>query len=941
MQELTLTVNGKHHHLLIPEMRTLQDVLREDLGMTGTKKVCNDGYCGACTVLLNQQAVKSCLVLALNVNGEDIVTIEGLSANHRLDPLQQAFIDHGATQCGMCTPGMILSAKALLLHQPHPTEDDIKEAIKGNLCRCTGYVKIVEAIKALAETSSPSSLAHSSPLALEEAGKEVVGHGVLRVDGQEKVSGQASYVIDMTLPGMLYGAILRSPIPHGRILSIKTEACLALEGVMAVITGQDMPSKGFGAFVADETGLAVDKVRYVGDGVAAVCATDEETARRALSLIEVEYEELPYVTDPEEALAENAPKIHDVERNIVAHNQVVGGDVQQGFKEADFIFEDRFVTSKQAHTCLEPHVCIADWDLSGKITLYDSTQTPYFMRYHLANIFDLPTSKIRVIAPYVGGGFGSKSEVQAIHVCALILSKMTGKPVKMAHDRDEEFIASRTRHKEIIYLKTGVKKDGRITARQARVIVDNGAYTSYGPGVSLTQSMLGGAVYKIPHYRYDGYVVYTNTPIGGAFRGFGSPQFTYAAESQADMIAARLGMDPLTFRRINLTETGDRAISGPVLRTNGARETLERVVRELGYDPTDSNNRLKKPPYVGIGFAVGTHFTSGKFHPEANADFCGATVKVNDDGSVNILAGVVEMGTGCATTLSQVAAEELGIDLRDIEITLSDSEMTPPDLGTFGSRATTLGGRAVQEACRKIKTQLAKEAAGRLGCSPQDVKFHNKQVFAASDPEHGIDLGELVHTMLFRDGGGTHVMASAHFDAPCSLPDPETGVGDFAMSYSFGTHGVVLQVDPDTGKITILKVVAATDCGRIINPLGAEGQVHGGIMQGLGYALYEDFKVVDGQPLSTRFGQYKIPTVMTVPPIQTLWVETDDPHGLYGSKGLAEMGMVPTAPAVANAVYDAIGVRITDLPITPEKILRALRSQRQFPSKAQSKETIS
>ncbi|WP_242848382.1 molybdopterin-dependent oxidoreductase [Sulfobacillus thermosulfidooxidans] len=935
---MTLTVNGKQHHLLIPEMRTLQDVLREDLGMTGTKKVCNDGYCGACTVLLNGEAVKSCLVLALNVKGEEVVTIEGLSTNQSLDPLQQAFIEYGASQCGMCTPGMIMSAKALLSHQPEPTEDEIKEAIKGNLCRCTGYVKIVEAIKAAAAKTSSPFRHNGSEMALEEAGRRVVGHPVLRVDGREKVSGQASYVIDMTLPGMLYGAILRSPIPHGRILSIHTEACLALDGVMAVITGKDMPSKGFGAFVADETGLAVDKVRYVGDGVAAVCATDEETARKALSLIEVEYEELPYVTDPEEALAENAPLIHDVERNIVAHNQVIGGDVQQGFNEADFIFEDRFVTSKQAHTCLEPHVCIADWKSSGKITLYDSTQTTYFMRYHLANIFDLPSSKIRVIAPYVGGGFGSKSEVHAIHVCALILSKMTGKPVKMAHDRDEEFIASRTRHKEIIYLKTGVKKDGRITARQAKVIVDNGAYTSYGPGVSLTQSMLGGAVYKIPHYRYDGYVVYTNTPIGGAFRGFGSPQFTFAAESQADMIAARLGMDPLTFRRINLTQAGDRAISGPVLRTNGARESLELVVRELGYDPKNAaDNQIKKPPYVGIGFAVGTHFTSGKFHPEANADFCGATVKVNDDGSVNILAGVVEMGTGCATTLSQVAAEELGIDLDDIEITLSDSEMTPPDLGTFGSRATTLGGRAVQKACRKIKTQLAEEAASRLGCSPQDVIFRNKKVYATSDEEHGIDLGELVHTMLFRDGGGTHVMASAHFDAPCSLPDPETGVGDFAMSYSFGTHGVILQVDPDTGKITILKVVAATDAGRIINRLGAEGQVQGGIMQGLGYALYEDFKVVDGQPLSTRFGQYKIPTVMTVPPIHTLWVETDDPHGLYGSKGLAEMGMVPTAPAVANAVYDAIGVRITDLPITPEKILRALKSQSEF----QPKESIS
>lgn len=922
-QMVNLHINGKNRAIFIDETRTLQDALRLDLGMTGTKKSCNDGYCGSCTVLLDGQAVKSCLALAIDVQDQEILTIEGLQQNGNLDPVQQAFIDYGAAQCGMCTPGMIMSAKALLLHQAEPTDADIKEAIKGNLCRCTGYVKIVDAIRSVSRQPGAESLP-PAPRLLEQAGKLTVGHSAERVDGREKVTGQAPYVIDMAVPGMLYGEILRSPIPHGRIVRINTAAAEALDGVMAVITGKDMPPHRFGAFVADETGLAIDKVRYVGDAVAAVAAVDESTALKALSLIEVEYEELPFVLDPEEALKEGAPQIHDAERNIVSHNQVVGGDVDLGFAEADFVFEDRFVTTKQAHACMEPHVCIGQWDPSGKITMIDSTQSTFFMRYHLSNIFDVPTSKIRVTAPYLGGGFGSKSEVHAIHVCALVLSKLTGRPVKMGHDRDEEFIGSRTRHKEILYLKTGVTKDGKITARQARVIIDNGAYTSYGPGVSLTQSMLGGAVYNIPHYRYDGYVVYTNTPIGGAFRGFGSPQFTFAAESQADMIAERLHLDPLEFRRMNLTRPGDTAISGPVLTTNGARESLEKAVEKIGY----SQDRQKRP-WRGVGFAVGTHFTSGKFHPEANADFCGATVKVNEDGSVNVLAGVVEMGTGCSTTLSQVAAEEFGIDIGDVEITLSDSEYTPPDLGTFGSRATTLGGSAVRAACQKVKTQLAEEAARRLACGPDQVMFRNKQVISGPDPSRAVDLGDLVSSMLFRDGGGTHVMASAHFDAPCSLPDPETGVGDFAMSYSFGTHAVEIEIDPDTGKITILQVVAATDCGNLINPRGAEGQVEGGVMQGIGYALYEDIKLPDGQPINTRFGNYKIPTVMTVPPIHMEWVETDDPRGLYGSKGLAEMGMVPTAPALANAVYDAVGVRVTELPITAEKILAALKKREQ------------
>lgn len=882
--EVVLNVNGMSLPVLLKDpARTLQDVLREELGLRGTKKSCNDGYCGACTVQIDGQAVKSCLLLAVEAQGKAIRTIEGLEHEGQLDPVQQAFIEHGAAQCGMCTPGMIMAARALLDENPHPTIEEIKEAIKGNLCRCTGYVKIVDAIASVAGVAKPQRSLDRGRVAL--SGKRVAGYSKLRVDGRVKVTGKAPYVADMSLPGMLYGKILRSPVPHARIVSINTEAARRLPGVYAVITGGDLSINPFGAFIADETGLAKDKVRYVGDAVAAVAAVDEATAEQAIQLIDVEYEELPFVVDPEEAMREGAPLIHDAERNIAAHNRVVGGDIEQGFAEADFIFEDRFETTKQAHACMEPHVCIGQWDPSGKITLYDSTQSTFFMRYHLAHIFNVPASKIRIVAPYLGGGFGSKSEVHAIHVAALWLSRLTGRPVKMAHDRDEEFVSSRTRHKEIIYLKTGVKKDGTITARQATVILDNGAYTSYGPGVSLTQSMLGGAVYRIPHYQYDGYVVYTNTPIGGAFRGFGSPQFTFAAESQADMIAERLGMDPLTFRLKNLTQPGDRAISGPVLTTNGARQALTKAVeaiRQQAKAPVEGKLR-------GIGFAVGTHFTSGKFHPEANADFCGATVKVNEDGSVTVLAGVIEMGTGCATTLSQIAAEELGVDLEDVTILLSDSDATPPDLGTFGSRATTLGGNAVRQACQSVKAMLSREAAAQLECDPSHIVFRDKSVFDEFHPDRRIALADLVTGMMFRDGGGTHVMASAHFDAPCSLPDPETGVGDFAMSYSFGCHAVEVEVDPDTGKVTILNVVAATDCGNVINPLGAEGQVEGGVVQGIGYALYEDMKFAEGQPLNSRFGTYKIPTVMTIPPITKIWVETDDPRGVYGSKGLAEM----------------------------------------------------
>ncbi|MEB3103596.1 molybdopterin-dependent oxidoreductase [Ferviditalea candida] len=918
-KEITLKVNGRDRTVYIDPSRTLQDALRLDLEMTGSKKCCNDGYCGACTVLLDGKSVKSCLVFAMEAEGKEITTIEGLSSEMQLDPIQEAFIEHGAAQCGMCTPGMIMSAKDLLEHNPAPSRDEIKEAIKGNLCRCTGYVKIIDAIASVAKKNKPAA----AEGVLAQSGSKWVGKSVPRVDSREKVTGQATYIADWVLPGMLYGEILRSNVPHARIVSIDTSEAEKLPGVFAVITGKDMANQ-FGPFVADETGLAVEKVRYVGDGIAAVAAINEEIATKALGLIEVEYEELAFVVDPEEAMKEGAPLIHDAELNIAAHNRVVAGDVDAGFAEADYVFEDRFETTKQAHACMEPHICIGHWEASNKIVLYDSTQSTFFMRFHLSNIFKMSASKIRIVAPYIGGGFGSKSEVHAIHVCSLILSKKTGRPVKMGHTRDEEFTSSRTRHKEIIYLKTGVKKDGTITARQARVILDNGAYTSYGPGVSLTQSMLGGAVYRIPNYRYDGYVVYTNTPIGGAFRGFGSPQFTFAAESQADMIAKRIGMDPLEFRRKNLTQPGDKAISGPQLTTNGAMKSMELAAEALGFsDKYNGKNKLR-----GVGLAVGTHFTSGKFHPESNADFTGATVKVNEDGSINVLSGQIEMGSGNATTLSQIAAEEFGVDIEDVEIIMSDSETIPPDMGTFGSRGTTLGGKAVYMACQKAKKTIAEEAAKTFECDPESIIFENKQVICKDDPSKRAGLGQMVAGMMFRDGGGNHVVASAHFDAPCALPDPETGVGDFAMSYSFGTHAVEVEVDEETGRVTILDFVAVTDCGNVINPAGAEGQVEGGAMQGIGYAMYEDIKIRDGQPINTRFGNYKIPTVMTVPPIRTLWVETDDPRGTYGSKGLAEMGLVPTAPAIANAIEDAIGVRIQTLPITPEKILQALKEKR-------------
>jgi len=915
---IQIDVNDVTYDLLVEPDRSLVDALRDDLGLTGTKRACNEGECASCAVHLDGKVVNSCLVLAVEAAGHKVMTIEGLARNGKLDPVQQAFAENFAAQCGYCTPGMIMTAKALLAENPKPTEDEVRQGIRGNLCRCTGYTKIVDAIMA----------ASGQPRQRQDPPSQyrVVGRSLPRTDSLEKVTGRAPYAYDMRLAGMVYGEILRSPHAHARIKKVDPSRAEAIPGVLAVYTQKDMPQNKYGAFIPDETALADGVVRYAGEGVAAAIAIDEATALQAIRAIDVEYEPLPAVFDPEEAMAEGAPRIHEgAERNIAAHNRVIAGDVDAGFAEADHVFEDRFITSRQAHACMEPHAVVADYDASGRVTLHMSSQSTFFDRFALIGIFGLAANKIRIISPYLGGGFGSKSEPHSIYVVAIQASMNLGRPVKMFHSRDEEFISSRTRHPEIIDIKTGVKKDGTITARTAHVIMENGAYTSYGPGVSLTQSMLGGAVYRIPAYRYDGDTVYTNNPFGGAFRGFGSPQFTFAAECHTDLIAERLGMDPVEFRLKNLSRPGDKAISGPTLTSCGIVECLEKAAEAIGW----REKRANPKPGRGVGIACGVHFTSGKFHPHVNADFCAAGVKVNEDGSVSLMIGATEMGTGAATTATaQICAEELGVDLEDVDVITSDSETIPADFGTYGSRVTTLAGNAVREACAQVREQLFRVGAESLGVAPDALELGHKKVQVKGQPERSIDLATVVQSSIFRDREGRQIMAQAHYDAPCSLPDPETGVGDFAMSYSFGVHAVEVDVDEETGHVRVVDFVAATDCGNVINPALAESQVEGGVAQGIGYGLMEDLICEGGQTLNPSFATYKIPTSTEMPPIRSIWVETNDPRGPYGAKGLGEMGLVPTAPALANAVYNATGARVNRIPLTPERVLNAIDAAR-------------
>jgi putative selenate reductase molybdopterin-binding subunit len=567
---IALQVNGQSHTLGVKPNTTLKHVIRHDLGLTGTKSGCDSGDCGACTVILNGQAMASCLVLAVEADGAEITTIEGLATGSELHPLQKAFIKCGALQCGYCTPGNLMTAKVLIDRNPEPTREEIIAALGGNLCRCGTYPRLIEAIQNW--QSFRDVQLDTKPGPHDERDQErdhaVVGHGVTRYDAPDKVTGQAKYTADIRLPGMIYGKILGSPLAHGLIKRIDASKAREFPGVLAVITGEDVTDKYYGVSPAryDEQVLAKERVRYVGDEVAAVAAVDEETAERALQLIEVEYEELPAVFDPEEALLPGAPQIHPENpryaNNINTRVEWHFGDVEQGFAEADYVFEKRFVGNRTYQSPLEPHAAIARWEHHGKrLTLWSSAQAPHYVQHQLARMFELPMSSIRIIRPPVGGGFGGKCETTPLELCSVILSKLTGRPVMMKYSRQEMFYHFRGRHKQYIDMKLGVKKDGTITAIQSHILLDGGAYTSFGIVTVYYAGSMLPTLYKIPNYKYDGYRMYTNLPASGAMRGHGVPQPRFAMEVLLDMAAEKIGLDPLDIRQCNAMQPNTRTIN--------------------------------------------------------------------------------------------------------------------------------------------------------------------------------------------------------------------------------------------------------------------------------------------------------------------------------------------------------------------------------------------
>ncbi len=943
---VSLTVNGQPHEVAVKPGATLQSLLRDQLGLTGTKVGCGIGDCGSCTVIMGGRAVTSCLVLAAEAAGSEIQTVEGLGENGELHPLQRSFIKHGALQCGFCTPGMIVAAKALIDRNPDPSREEILTALGGNLCRCGSYTRVIRAIEGWREfvgvelDTSPLNSAERD----QERDLEVVSHGMPRYDAPDKVSGRVKYTADIRLPGMVCGKILTSSIPHGIIRRIDTSRARSLPGVLAVITGDDVPDTTYGVSPAryDEHVLAKERVRCVGDEVAAVAAVDEETAERALDLIDVEYEELPAAFDPEEAMKPGAPLIHPENprfaNNINTRVEWSFGDVEQGFAEADHVREQRFVGNRPYQAPIEPHAAVARWEHHGeRLTLWSSTQTPHYLQHMVARVLGIPLGNIRVIRPAVGGGFGGKAETTPLELCSAILARKLGRPVMMKYSREEMFYHFRGRHKQFMDLKVGVKRDGTITAVQSKIYLDGGAYTSYGVITAYYAGSMLPTLYKFDNYKYDGYRVYTNLPASGAMRGHGVPQPRFAFESLLDMIAEDLGIDPIEIRLKNAMDPNTRTCNALDISSCEFKTTLERAREESGWE-----KRGKLPPGKGIGVGCGG-FVSGAGYPIYRSEFphSNALIRVHEDGtavSLHILAS--EIGQGSDTVLVQIAAEELGIPYDRVWLVECDSVLSPLDLGSYSSRVTLMAGNAVKMAAAEVKAKLLEVAARRLEREASALAAKNGRIYAAAEPDVGLDWAEAGRIAF---GVSGPVVGTGHYRPPEALGGGFKGstVGT-SPAYSFSTAVCEVSVDLETGYVKVERFLDFGDSGTVINPVTFHGQVEGSIIMGVGETLMEDTVIgPDGVILNPDLHGYLIPTIGDAPEIRSVAVESYEPNGPYGAKEVGEGSLVPILGAIANAIYDACGVRVTELPITPEKILAGLkRTSHGSDSRARSRTSI-
>ena len=992
---ITLKINGAQHTIDTPASTTLLAAVR-GLGFYGIKFGDEQGLSGADTVLLDGKPVNAGSMLAMQAEGHDIVTIEGLGEHPEqgwrktegLHPLQQAFVESGAIQCGYCTPAQILASKALLDRYPNPSEEQVREAIAGVLCRCTGYVKPVQAVlKAAAVLRGDTEVggqltASNDPFTLPSppSGPDMpdsvsvrtsvmpkvvvtpqtetymtVGKPEKKVDAVKLVQGKPAFTADMDIRGMLYARVLRSPHAHARIKNIDASKARELKGVAAVLTWQDIPRVVYStAGQSDPIPGPLDsfsldkKVRFVGDRVAMVAAETPEIAEKALELIHVDYEILPSILDSRDAMQPDAVRIHDEpefvnfadsdpEQNLAAHIRIDIGDVEKGFAQAEEIFEAEYEVPKVQQAHIEPHVCVTYWDEDDRLVIRTSTQVPFHVRRMLAPVLNLPVKRIRVIKPRIGGGFGGKQEVLMEDVPAH-LTIATKRPVIYEYTREEEFIGARSRHPMKIKMKTGVKRDGTITANSMYALSDTGAYGCHALTVTGNTGHKAMALYvgdgeyrKSPNIRFYADVVYTNTPPAGAFRGYGVPQGYWPLDRHMEKIARALQLDPIEFRLKNAIHPGEyhpfstawnegREPRPEIVHTVGLEQCVAQGRAAIGWDDKYGNEEWRQgesgekpetsPKRRGIGVAMVMQGTAIPY-----LDMGGASIKMNDDGSFNLLVGATDLGTGSDTVLAQMAAEVLGVPLEDMITYSSDTDFTPFDKGAYASSTTYISGTAAVKAAEKCAERIKVRATMILKLPESEsvnIRLANRQAIAPDG--RTVSFPEIALDSLHKNNQ-EQIMGVASYVSPVSPPP-------FAAQFAEVT------VDTETGGVTVDRLVMAVDSGVIVNPLTASGQIEGGMTQALGYAVCEEMRYDEkGNAIERDLDRYHIFRADEMPELETIFVETFEPSHPFGVKAVAEIPMDGVAPAVGNAILDAVGVNVDEIPTTPERVWRALSNR--------------
>jgi CO/xanthine dehydrogenase Mo-binding subunit/aerobic-type carbon monoxide dehydrogenase small subunit (CoxS/CutS family) len=915
---LRFTLNGRAVALDVRPEALLLDVLRDRLELKGAKRSCDMQVCGACTVLVDGAPVSACTYLAIEVDGREVLTVEGLATEERLDPVQAAFIDHAALQCGFCTAGMVLTAKALLAEEPAPTRERVARYLRGSLCRCTGYKKILDAIVSGGAPAKPAG----GPW-------RVVGRSVSRVDALEKVTGRARYLSDMELPGMAHARLLRSPYPHARIARVDVSHARALPGVYATVTGADLTwcEPYFGPALRDRPILAVDVARYEGEPVVAVVAVDEATAAEALDRVEIEYEELPAVATLEEALAPGAPRVHTGEplaghfadlaslrarpgTNICHQFDYRRGRPEDAFAEAHLVLDDTYTFPRIQHYSMEPHGAIAQWDAEGGLTVWASTQNPFSVRAELAKLFDLPASRIRIAVPLLGGGFGGKTYAK-LEPLAAALARVARRPVRLQASVEDAFRTVR-RCSARVRVRLGFQGDGRLQAFQCDADFDVGAYADIAPRVIQKGTYTASGPYRVPNVLLHSNAVYTNTTPGSAFRGFGVPQIAWAVESMMDIAAQRLGRDPVDLRRQNLLAHGEEFARGDTPVDGKLEESLDRVAEAVQWHQAAAAGRAK-----GVAAMM-----KASVAPSVSE----AIVRLHADGSASVLVSTVEMGQGARTVMAQIAAEVLAIPLARVTVVPPDTSITPYDQTSSSSRSTTMVGRAVQEAAGDVLGQLVRIAGDRLGVPPRGLSAEDGAIVHGAtrvpypelfDHHFGMRGGELI---------GRGVVAPGRTQSPLggSTPFWEVAMG-----------GAEISLDAETGAIEIESYTSVADVGRCINPQQCEAQDEGAVVQGIGHTLFEEMVYEGGVLLNADLAGYRVPRAGDVPArLDSVFVENGDGPGPFGAKGVGEGGLIPVSPAVANALARLTGVRLRELPMTPERVWRALRARGDAPGGA-------